>query len=131
MNTRINWGSVAEYHCAAELLKQGFNPCWPSVDTQPYDMIVDTVKGPRRVQVKSSVQDGATIQANFKMKSGATERGYTLADCDYIVMYLFAYKLWYIFPVGKVGRAVRLKPANPNCRWEKYKEAWHLIKGKV
>lgn len=129
MHSRPDMGAAAEYRCASELLARGLIPSWPSTQTQPYDMIVDTFKGPKRVQVKSSVQKGTPVKVGFKMEESGRYRAYTQDDCDFIILYLFEHDVWYVFPIGITKRSLTLKPGAERCNWAPYLNAWHLITG--
>lgn len=128
--THIDKGAVAEYHFAAEMLDRGLTPCWPSTETMPYDMIVDTGHDRHRVQVKGTVRSGDIIDVQFMKEAGSKKRRYNKQEIDFIVLYTFEHQTWYIFPVDDVETGVRLKPNNPNCKYRIYKNAWHLISPK-
>lgn len=129
MSKEVDKGAVSEYHFAAEMLDRGITPCWPSSEGQPYDMIVDTGSNRFKVQVKGSVKTGPSIDFQFMMKQGKKKRRYMKSEVDFIVLHIFEYGSWYIFPIDDVETAVRIKPGNPNCKYRIYLEAWHLITG--
>lgn len=124
----IDHGAVSEYAFASELLARGITPCWPSVETQPYDMVADTGSARYRVQVKSTRKPGPVIDCTF-MKS-ASKRGkkrYSKDDVDFIVLHVVAYQTWYIFPIDDVETGVRLRPGSESCKYRIYHEAWNLL----
>ena len=128
MNDHIPKGKVAEYMFAAKCMDMGLLPCWPSHEGQPYDVLVDTQHGPQRVQVKSSVKTGDVIHVPIQMKVGSIKRRYTKKDVDFIVLHLFGFDTWYVFPIEDIGRSVRLKPNSPDCKCDMYLDAWDLLK---
>lgn len=129
MNPGISKGDVAEYLFAAALLDRGMVPCWPSTDSQPYDLVVDVGSERYRVQVKGTTKRGSSVHVPLIMRQGKKTRRYTKKDVDLVVLYLFEYDTWYIFPVSVVRSSVTIRPGSPRCRWKRYAAAWqHLDK---
>jgi hypothetical protein len=125
----IDLGAVAEYDFASQLLARGIIPAWPSTETQPYDMIAICEKGLHKVQVKGTNHRGPTVRAHVAMRAGkGKSRAYTKADIDFVVIKLFEYDLYYIIPVEKIVKDMRIKPADPACKWQRFKNAWSLLK---
>lgn len=127
MSVASDVGASAEYFFAAELLSRGIIPCWPSTESMPYDMIIDTGRNRYRVQVKGTKNISSIVDIGLTARKGKETRAYTQKDVDFIVVYLFHYKTWYIFPIKDVGRAPRLKPGDPWCKNLKFRDAWHLL----
>lgn len=127
--SRVDIGAVAEYSTASELLARGIVPAWPSVETQPYDMIAITDKRRHRVQVKGCLHKGPKVRVCVAMRNGKNGiKAYTKNDIDFVIIRLFEFDLYYIIPVEKVMKDMLIKPANQDCRWQKYKENWALLK---
>lgn len=127
--SNIDVGAVAEYAAASELLARGITPCWPSVETQPFDILAVTAKNQYRVQVKGSQHKGPTVRVHVAKRAGkGKDRAYTKEDIDFVVIRLFEYDLYYIIPVERAVKDMRLKPADPACKWHRYKGAWSLLK---
>lgn len=127
MNHDISRGDVAEYLFAAAALDRGMVPCWPSTDAQPYDIILDTGSSQLRIQVKGTTKMGSSVHVPLIMRQGKKTRKYTKKDIDFLALYLFEYKAWYIFPVSVIKSSVTLKPGSPRCRWTSYLSAWNLL----
>ncbi len=90
-------------------------------------MILDTGTKLLRVQVKGTDKDTEKISLSIKMKDKGRERGYTLQDIDFVVIYILNSSIWYIVPVTEISRTVILRPYGPRCSYKKYKNAWHLL----
>lgn len=130
MSVAIDKGAQAEYLFASECLGRGLVPNWPSTEGKPYDMILDTGPSAYKVQVKGSVREGTKFQVMFLSRTGSKKRRYTKSEVDFIALYLFKYAAWYIFPIDDVETGVTIKPTDPFCKQNIYKDAWHLITGK-
>lgn len=127
--SRVDVGAVAEYSVASELLARGIVPAWPSVETQPYDMIGIADRRLYRIQVKGVMHKGPSVRASVAMRNGKGKlRAYTKQDVDFIIIRLFEFGLHYVIPVEKCQKDMRIKPGSPDCRWNKYKENWSLLK---
>lgn len=86
-------------------------------------MVADTAKGLKRVQVKGTQGVGPSVRMCISRKSGR----YKVSEVDLVVLYLFEYTTWYLIPIRKVRRDIVIKPGDPKCRWNRFKEAWHLL----
>jgi hypothetical protein len=129
MANQVDTGAVAEHLFAAAAMTHGSMVSWPSSQMHPYDLIVDTRKNIYRVQVKGTENKTDKVRFNFRMKSGrGIRRQYLKSDTDFIVLYLFHYDTWYVFPVEDVRTFVTIHPGDPKCKYAKYANAWHLIK---
>lgn len=111
----------------------------PYGDSAPYDFIVDSGpyqgKGPRllRVQVRCGLSHS---QGWYWVKSGHSHRHdpMTHLHADLLVALVPAFDAWYIIPVPALKRnrtAIAFHPQLPTkSRWERYREAWHLLGGR-
>lgn len=124
-------GAASEYAFAAEMLARGYVPAWPSVETQPYDMVVDTGKNLWKVQVKGSnkttYKTKGFIDFHFRKRVGKRTRTYNKKDIDFIVFHIHGTQHWYLFPVEEVLVWVRLHPNDDECKYNKYLDAWALL----
>lgn len=123
---RVDIGAVAEYSFASELLSRGITPCWPSTEAGAYDLVADAPGGLYRIQVKGTQGKGEHVRVCVQRR--AQERGYTAEEVDFVVIHLFEYGTWYLIPISKVTKDMRIRPAADDCRWAEFKEAWHLLK---
>ena len=79
MNTK-QVGDTSEAVVLAELVKQGYTVSVPFGDNDPYDLVVDTVDGLHRVQIKTGwIEDGCL---RFKTGSKTTRDGTVVVE-DY------------------------------------------------
>ncbi len=120
-------GAAAEYLFASECLYRGYVPNWPSTETMPYDMIIDTGPARLRVQVKGTDLYTETINFRLKMRDKSRVRSYSAKDVDFVVLYLFRASTWYILPIDKVKTGIQVSPANLWCKSREFKNAWHLL----
>lgn len=120
-------GATAEYLFASECLSRGLLPNWPSADSAAYDMVVDTGKKLQRIQVKGTEKSTEVVEFVFSMKDHGKTRHYTKKDVDFIVLYLFANAVWYILPIEKAKRTIRIRPNDIWCKCREFRNAWHLI----
>lgn len=120
-------GAAAEYRFAAEMLSRGIVPSWPSVETQPYDMIIDLGASRRRIQIKGTEQEGPQVTFQFRRRDGKKTKTYTAKEVDFIVLYLYSKDLWYIFPVKETRSTMIIKPEDLWCKYRKYRNAWKLL----
>ena len=101
-----------------------------------YDLVVETADGFRRVEVKTGTrQERPGLYQLTVIKGGAAsrfarDRRYTAKEIDFLVAYVQkpGANTYFVFPPSVFTRvtSVFLSIDGP-CRWEKYREAWHLI----
>jgi hypothetical protein len=125
---RIDAGKIAEYQCATELLKRGITPSWPSVETEPFDIIASVGQRFARLQVKSSGQARPALR--LATKTDGLQEAYTKEHIDYIILWAVKADEWFIIPVEEITtKNIYINTKSKKCPWNKYKNAWHLIKG--
>lgn len=137
--SRKRQGEWGELRFMAAALAHGFNVMRPWGDSSAYDVVVERGSHFLRIQVKSTStwayisrrhQDKPVYLFMTHRNSG--ER-YFSADIDFYALYVIPEDLWFIVP----PRALRGKPNaylcpgvpdyRPGRRFEKYREAWHLL----
>ncbi len=109
----------------------GLTVAKPYGDDARYDVVVDPGWGKPllKVQVRCT---GCDVGCGFQVFAcwGARHKAYTPADIDFLAAWVIPLDTWYIVPVH-VLRSTRLAffPHRPDsrARWERYKEAWHLL----
>jgi hypothetical protein len=106
----------------------------PYGESQRYDFIVDSGKRTWRVQVKSSSSTHCrAYTVNTYWKTTRKHLPYSPSKVDFIAVMILGTDIWYLIPVrAVVGRLmVRVYPfgGDPrgSRRYEKYREAWHLL----
>jgi hypothetical protein len=124
---RIDDGKIGEYAAAAELLKRGICPTWPSVESLPYDIIAEVNGRFARLQIKASNQDRPTL----RIAMGSRARTYTKSDVDYIVFWIRKKDKWLVIPVEEITKPnIYINLDSRKCRWRVYEDAWDLIGGR-
>jgi hypothetical protein len=118
---------------AAEL---GFKQSRPWGDSATYDVVIELKGRFVRVQVKSTMCKArgrkphyaqGTFVANMRHIS---VRRYQHSDFDYLAVYVIPKDVWYIIPSTITARraAIRVVPGDDRNRYERYREAWHLLR---
>ena len=110
----------------------------PFGDCERYDFIVDNGEKRLRVQVKSTraqqrdrlyqVGIGHTL---YSYKFPRQQAAYLASEIDFLAVYIFPERSWYILPSGVLeGRKTLSLHAKEHPRAgvnEVYREAWHLL----
>jgi PD-(D/E)XK endonuclease len=86
-----------------------------------------------RVQVKSTyVARAHSYIINAKGSTDGKRQAYTATQIDILVAYVVADDAWYVIPVGAFAPRTQLKfypsGSKKGGLYEKYREAWHLMK---
>jgi PD-(D/E)XK endonuclease len=127
-------GEIGEAAFLAKVSALGFAVAKTWGDSDRYDFVVDGGAGLWRVQVKSAHRAGEDGGYNFHAH-GHTMVPYGADEIDALVAYCVPEDAWYVFPVGffAVRRSMNLFPASRNrrSRFEKYREAWWILRGAV
>jgi hypothetical protein len=123
-------GELAEMRFMLKAAGLGFGVAKPWGDSERYDFALDTGNGFVRVQVKSTYVARTSIYAvNAK---GSQNKAYTTEQIDFLVAYIVVEDAWYVIPVRAFAPCKVLKFYPSVCksrgRYEKYREAWDLMK---
>jgi PD-(D/E)XK nuclease superfamily protein len=130
---RGEWAELCFMAKAAEL---GFKLSKPWGDSAAYDVAIEHAGHFLRVQVKSTMckararqphhQQGAYM-ANMRHIS---VRPYRVSDFDFLALYVIPKDVWYVFPSSITAQraALRVVPGDSRNRYERYQEAWHLLR---
>lgn len=135
--THYNTKRTGELSEAAFLLKAqtlGFHVAKPWGDSEFYDFILDSGRHLWRVQLKCTQvirARGYDIQPTYAIY-GQGKVAYTSDEIDVLVAHIVPVDAWYVLPVGiyAPSRSLRFYP-DIECRrarWEKYREAWDLLR---
>ncbi len=128
-------GELAELVFMCRAASEGLVVAKPWGDNLPFDFLVG--RGTRwwRVQVKSTRKRSHRSYQAILCHS-LRYRGYTAADTDFIAAYVIPAKAWYIVPIKECTRKLVIGlfptqvPAKRSAgRFEKYREAWRLLRG--
>ncbi len=110
----------------------------PFGDSVPYDFIVDCGPYQRkrsrlsRVQVRASNVRNKKGTYAIKLTLGDGRRRLTTAHADFLAAHIPPCNAWYIIPLRALRGAkwvIGLRPQSTKSRWERYREAWHLLGG--
>ncbi len=127
-------GEMGEAAFLAKVSSLGFTVAKTWGDSDRYDFVVDGGAGLWRVQVKSAHRAGEDGGYNFHAH-GHTMVPYGADEIDALVAYCVPEDVWYVFPVSffSVRRSMNLFPASrrKRSRFEKYREAWWILRGAV
>jgi hypothetical protein len=139
-------GEWAELLFMARAAERGLAILLPWGDSSPYDiglLVTDTgstaglstEKAPTparpdllRIQIKST---GCHHSAGaYKCHIDSNGVPYALHELDFIAAYVIPVMVWYIRPLAATrGQSeVLLAPHRPKSKYNKFKEAWHLLR---
>jgi hypothetical protein len=123
-------GELAELAFMRKAANLGFAVAKPWGDSDRYDVVVRFDKTFWRVQIKSVL--GLTpSRPHFRVQTkNSCGKAYSSADIDFLVAYIFAEDLWYVFPVHVIEhkRSVCVSPGSTKSRLEQYREKWDLMR---
>jgi hypothetical protein len=123
-------GEVAFMHKATSL---GFALALPYGHLHRYDFILEAGRSLWRVQVKTStfLVRGFYRLGVYNYNSRGAQ-AYTASEIDFIALYIFPEKTWYILPVREIleRRTLFFRPTgDPRTDpYACYREAWHLLR---
>lgn len=105
----------------------------PWGDSARYDVSVEYKGKFQRVQVKCTMAQfkGGGYICTFSHTGMAP---YTVDDVDFFAIYVIPEDVWYIIPAEvatKHSHNILLNPGRKGQRYERYIEAWDLLKGDV
>lgn len=127
-------GAETELLFLYEAWSRGLTVSHPYGDVAPYDCIVESAGKLSRVQVRrlSDPEHGSTVGSGH---GRAHARPYTKAEIDVLAVYAPLTPVWYLIPVEAFEGVIRLRlvPHLPHSRgkFEKWRDAWHLLTGKA
>jgi hypothetical protein len=127
-------GELAEMRFMLKAAGLGFGVAKPWGDSERYDFVLDSGKRFLRIQVKSTyVARSHRYAVNAK---GSQNKAYTTEQIDFLVAYIVVEDAWYVIPIWAFAPRKVLKFYPSGCeqknrgRYEKYREAWDLMKGR-
>jgi len=118
---------------AAEL---GFKLSRPWGDSATYDVVIELKGRFVRVQVKSTMCKARARKAHHQQGAYMANmrhisvRPYVASDFDYLALYVIPLDVWYILPstITAQRSALRVVPGDDRNRYERYREAWQLLR---
>jgi len=124
---RGEWAEARFVARAAELM---FRVAKPWGDSAPYDLMVEREGLIYRVQVKSTMRRMKGCSFPCTMPSGKRLTN-ILKEIDFVAAYVIMLDLWYIIPAAVVQKRkghIWLAPLRRRSKYERYLEAWHLLR---
>jgi hypothetical protein len=122
-------GEWAELQFMARAAEHGLLVSKPWGDSARYDFAVESNGRFLRIQVKSTI---ARFQGGYMcgLQLSGHREPYTAKQVDFFAAYVIPEDVWYILPVEVAARVSRitLAPGRKEQKWERYKEAWHLLR---
>jgi len=119
-------GEWAELRFMVRATELGLPVTKPWGDNSPYDLVIESNRRFLRVQVKCTrFRRGRSYKCHLDSNGHA----YTPDQIDFIAAYVIPTDTWYILPIKATNAQpdILLTPQNPRSKYEKYKEAWHLL----
>jgi hypothetical protein len=120
----------AEVRFLARAMEQRFRVAKLWGDSAPYDLMVERDGRAFRVQVKSTMRRPKGGAYPCHVPAGE-RRVHMLEEIDFVAAYIIPLDLWYIIPAGVVAKrkgSIWLAPWNRQSKYERYLEAWHLLR---
>jgi len=122
-------GKIAERKFELLCLERDI-PCFiPTIDNCGVDYVIQSKSRLLRIQVKSTYGKSPNRNA-YKINTamGNDNRKYEKGMYDVLVVYIFDISTYYIIPSSVIdAKCIRLNPDSIKGKYNKYKEAWHLI----
>lgn len=109
----------------------------PWGDSARYDVGVESGGRQCKIQVKSTMCLSKNSKHSYVCAVHPNQRGrpYRRKEFDYVAAYVIPEDVWYIIPASVVIKGsmnmVILSPSVPGHRYERFKEAWHLLTGRL
>jgi hypothetical protein len=128
--TQKRLGEQAEAAFLNKATSLGLSVATPWGDSDRYDLIVDSGRHLWRVQVKSTRYVG---ERRFSITARGCTDAYTEHEIDFLAVYIVPLDFWYVIPVKAFAprKCLRFYPGEEASlgQYEKYREAWWLMKG--
>lgn len=123
-------GELAELAFMRKAANLGFAVAKPWGDSDRYDVVVRFEKTFWRVQIKSVLALTPSRRHFVVHAKNTAGKPYSSDEIDFLVAYIFAVDLWYIFPVHVVEqkKSLCVKPGSKKSRLEQYRENWDLMR---
>lgn len=127
---RKHRGELAELAFMRKAANLGFAVAKPWGDSDRYDVVVRFEKTFWRVQIKSVLALTPSRSHFVVQTKNSRGKPYSSADIDFLVAYIFAEDLWYVFPahVCEQKKSLCVKPGSRKSRLEQYRDNWDLMR---
>ena len=123
-------GELAELAFMRKAANLGFAVAKPWGDSDRYDVVVRFDKTFWRVQIKSVLGKPPNRNHYCILAHDSHRNPYSPEDIDFLVAYVFAEDLWYVFPahVVEARKHLYVRPGKKKSRMEQYRENWDLMR---
>jgi len=120
-------GEWAESVFMARAAEHGLPASKPWGEMCSYDFIIGKTGRFVSVQVKSTISE---FETGYTCTVRGGHKAYPPGSFDFLAVYVALEDSWYIIPAKLITgkRAIMLYPKSPNAKYEKYREAWHLLR---
>jgi hypothetical protein len=120
-------GEWAELRFMTRATELGFIVAKPWGDSAPFDLALAHRGRFVRVQVKCTIFHRGN---SYKCHLDSNGVPYRPDQIDFFAAYIIPTDTWYILPIKATHHQpdILLTPHSKNAKYEKYKEAWHLLK---
>lgn len=120
-------GEWAELRFITRAIELGFRVTKPWGDSSPYDVATEHRGRFLRIQVKCTIFHRGN---SYKCHLDSNGVPYSPRDIDIIAALIIPTDTWYILPIRATHAQsdILLTPNSRDTKYEKYKEAWHLLK---
>lgn len=98
-------GCTAEYRFAVMAMENGFRVSMPLLDSSPYDAIIETPTGLKKIQIKSTTQKIKNNAVALTIKREGDP--YPKADVDFFAIWIEAFEGFYIVPNNGTQRRLK------------------------
>jgi hypothetical protein len=119
-------GEWAEMVFATRAIELGLPISKPWGEMQSFDFVVGRTRHFVSVQVKSTI---AEIGTGYECTVRGGHKPYPPGSFDFLAAYVVQEEAWYIIPEDAIQgqESVGLYPKLANAKYEKYREAWHVL----
>ena len=76
---------------------------FPLLDSSPYDCIIETINGLKKIQIKSVTKDADHVRCYLR---NTNKQSYSLNDVDYFAIWVNSHKGFYIFENDGVIKSI-------------------------
>ena len=124
----VSQGRLGESLFLIECIKRDIPIYQTIVDDRGVDFVVGD-KQLFKIQVKTTSITKSKRPGTYQIncRKGFNSRAYT-NEFDYLVAVILPLDLTYIIPISLLNKTtIGINPHNPNCKFNRYKEAWELL----
>ncbi len=106
-------GCLAEYRFATMAMEREMRVSFPLLDSSPYDCIIETINGLKKVQIKSVTKGSSKVRCYLRNKK---KEKYLKSDVDYFAVWVNSHNGFYIFKNENLKKSIVI---NKNGKYSK------------